>query len=44
MKKIVYSAPEMEVIEMKYNQLICVSDGTDPGYGGAGEPGVNDPD
>ncbi len=28
MKKIVYSAPEMEVLEMKYNYIICASDGS----------------
>ena len=31
MKK--YNAPEMEVIELKYNQsLLAESDGTEPGY------------
>ena len=27
MKKIEYMAPEMEVVDMKYNQILCASDG-----------------
>lgn len=39
MKKIVYSAPEMEVLEMKYNQIICTSETA--GQGGEGDPDVD---
>ena len=45
MKKIDYQAPEMEVVELKAEAaLLQASYGTDPGYGGSGEPGVNVPD
>ena len=33
MKKIEYKAPEMEVIEMKYNKMLMAS-GSTPGDGG----------
>lgn len=39
-----YFAPETEVVELELNKIICASDGTQPGEGGDGEPGVNDPD
>ena len=42
-----YKAPEMEVIEMKYSQALLdgsITDGTTPGLGGDGEPGVDIPD
>ena len=45
MKKVEYMAPEMEVIEMNMESaLLTESYSTEPDYGGAGEPGVNDPD
>ena len=27
MKKIEYMTPEMEVVDLKYNQILCASDG-----------------
>lgn len=43
MKKMEYFAPEMEMIEMKYNQIICASgDGNTIDNGGSGNP--DDPD
>jgi len=36
MKKIEYLAPEMEVIEMKYNKMLMAS-GENPQPGGSGE-------
>ena len=45
MKKIDYQAPEMEVVELKAEAaLLDASYGTDPGYGGSGDPDVNVPD
>lgn len=45
MKKNAYLAPEMELIELEVNNsLLATSDGTEPGFGGDGEPGVDDPD
>jgi len=45
MKKIAYQAPEMEVVELKAEAaLLDASYGTDPGYGGSGDPDVNVPD
>jgi hypothetical protein len=45
MKKIEYKTPEMEVFEVKMEcALLAESYNTEPDYGGAGEPGVNDPD
>ena len=40
----IYQAPETKVVTLELNKLICASDGTQPGYGGSGEPGTNDPD
>ena len=40
----IYDAPKMEVVALKLNKIICGSDGTQPGYGGDGQPGTNDPD
>lgn len=41
MKKIEYFAPEMEVIELRYNQMVCAS-----GFDNNGEvvPSTDDPD
>ena len=36
MKKIEYMAPEMEVIDLKYNQILCASDGS------SSTPGLDD--
>ena len=36
MKKNEYMTPEMEVIEMKYNEILMAS-GSTPGDGGSGE-------
>ena len=45
MKKIEYKAPEMEILEIKMDSsLLVVSDGTEPGYGGEGDPEENAPD
>ena len=44
MKKMTYDAPKMEVVALELSKIICGSDGTNPGYGGGGEPGTNDPD
>lgn len=43
MKKIEYMAPEMETIKLDYCKLICDS-GNEPGYGGPGIPGEDEPD
>lgn len=45
MKKIEYMAPEMEVVEIKMESaLLTISDGSEPGYGGEGDPEENAPD
>lgn len=47
MKMKEYNAPEMQVIEMKYSQALLdasFKDNTNPGLGGDGTPGLNDPD
>jgi hypothetical protein len=45
MKKYEYMKPEVKAYDVKMCKSILVgSDGTQPGYGGGGEPGVNDPD
>lgn len=45
MRKIEYQAPEMEIYEMKVQQaLLDASYGTNPGYGGEGDPNVQVPD
>ena len=49
MKKNAYLAPEMELIELEVNNSLlagsdATSDSTEPGFGGDGEPGVDDPD
>ncbi len=44
MKKIEYMAPEMEVVEMKYNGVLCAS-GEEAGGGGTGfAPEMNEAD
>lgn len=43
MKKIAYIAPEMEVMDIKMNGMLCASQsGEQPDFGGQGDP--NDPD
>jgi hypothetical protein len=45
MEKIFYESPEMEVVKLELNKIICASDGTGgPGEGGAGDPDTNEPD
>ena len=44
MEKIIYESPVVEVVKLELNKIICASDGTQPGYGGGGEPGTNVPD
>ncbi len=36
MKKMEYLNPEMTIVEVQYNQIICASYGDEPGYGGGG--------
>ena len=40
----IYDAPELEVVALELNKIICASDGTQPGYGGDGDPDTNEPD
>lgn len=47
MKKIEYQAPEMEIVELQAMTTLLagsINDGTNPGLGGDGEPGVDIPD
>lgn len=43
MKK-TYFAPEMEIVKVALSTLICTSYGTQPGFGGEGDPEENAPD
>lgn len=41
--KIEYLVPEMEVLEIKYCKMLCVSGDDEPGWAGDGDPDVNPP-
>lgn len=44
MKKIEYMKPEVKAYDVKMRKSILVgSDGTEPGYGGGGDPDTNPP-
>ena len=43
MKK-TYFTPEMEVVKIALSTILCASDGTQPGFGGEGDPEENTPD
>ena len=45
MKKIAYMTPNMEVVKFSAPVVLqAASDGTQPDYGGAGDPDQNEPD
>jgi len=44
MKKIEYMAPEMEVVDLKYNQILCASDGSNSNADLSDEESEGEPD
>lgn len=44
MKKNEYMTPEMETIDLKYNQILCASDGSNSNAGLSDEESEGEPD